>query len=47
MQDNLIPFYEDFKIAKEITDMLEDKYGPKFETYIQILLEKYGNLAER
>ena len=34
MNDDLIPLYEGLSTAKKITDTLEDKYGPKYETYI-------------
>ena len=40
MQDALILFFEDTKMAKEIPSALEKKYGGKPETYIQLLLEK-------
>ena len=36
MQDDLIPLYEGHDTAKEIMDLLENKYGPKFETLIQL-----------
>ncbi|KAK4845445.1 hypothetical protein QYF36_005192 [Acer negundo] len=44
MQDELIPLYEGFDTARKIMDMLEDKYGPKSETYIQLLLEQFNAL---
>ncbi|KAM2367474.1 hypothetical protein ACFXTH_045141 [Malus domestica] len=34
MEDKLIPLYEEYDSAKEIMDVLEKKYGPKFQTYI-------------
>ncbi|KAM1500447.1 hypothetical protein ACFX10_023002 [Malus domestica] len=42
MEDKLIPLYEEYDSAKEIMDVLEKKYGPKSQTYIQLLLEKYN-----
>lgn len=42
MEDDLIPLYEGYDTAKEIMDVLDEKYGPKSQTYIQLLLEKYN-----
>ncbi|XP_068319788.1 uncharacterized protein [Pyrus communis] len=42
MEDDLIPLYEGYTTTKEIMDILEDKYSPKSQTYIQLLLEKYN-----
>ncbi|KAL5767614.1 hypothetical protein ACOSQ2_014397 [Xanthoceras sorbifolium] len=44
MQDDLIPLYKGFNTAKRIMDMLEDKYGPKSKTYIQLFLEQFNGL---
>ena len=44
MQDDLIPLYEGHDIAKEIMDLLENKYRPNFETYIQLQLAKFNGL---
>ncbi|XP_050102770.1 uncharacterized protein LOC126582652 [Malus sylvestris] len=42
LEDKLIPLYEECDSIKEIMDVLEKKYGPKSQTYIQLLLEKYN-----
>ena len=44
MQDDLIPLFEDFKITKEILNALEQKYGSKSNTYVQLLLEKFSGM---
>ena len=44
MQDDLIPLYKGHDIAKEIMDLLENKYRPNFETYIQLQLAKFNGL---
>ena len=44
MQDDLIPLFEDFKTAKEILNALEQKYGSKSNTYVQLLLEKFNRM---
>lgn len=45
MQDDLIPLFEDIKMAKEILSALEQKYGGKYDTYVQLLLDKFNGLT--
>lgn len=45
MQDALILLFEDKKMAKEILGALEKKYGGKYDTYVQLLLENYNGLS--
>ncbi|KAK9278708.1 hypothetical protein L1049_028283 [Liquidambar formosana] len=44
VQDDLIPLYEDFKSAKETMNALEDKYGPKSNTYLTASLGTQNSL---
>jgi hypothetical protein len=43
MKDNIIPLFEGHEIAKEIMDALEEKYGHRSDTHIQLLLDKYNS----
>ena len=43
MKDNIIPLFEDKEIAKELMVALESKYGPRSETHVQLLLDKFNN----
>ena len=47
MQDDLIPSFEDLKNAKEILNALEQKYGGKSNTYVQLLLKKFNEMRMR
>jgi hypothetical protein len=42
MKDNIIPLFESQESAKEMMEALEAKYGPRSDTHIQLLLEKYN-----
>jgi hypothetical protein len=43
MKDNIIPLFEGHETTKEIMDALEEKYGPRSDTHIQLLLDKYNS----
>jgi hypothetical protein len=43
MKDNIIPLFKEHEIAKEIMDALEEKYGPRSDTHIQLFLNKYNS----
>jgi hypothetical protein len=38
MKDNIIHLFEGYETAKEIMDALEEKYGPRSDTHIQLSL---------
>lgn len=42
MNDDISPTYENYKAAKEIMDSFEVKYSLRFDTYIQLLWDKYN-----
>ena len=42
MKDNIIPLFEGHESAKEMMEALETKYGPRSDTHIQLLLDKYN-----
>ena len=42
MKDNIIPLFEGHEFAKEMIEALETKYGLRFDTHIQLLLDKYN-----
>jgi hypothetical protein len=42
MKDNIIPLFEGHESAKEMMEALEAKYGPRPDTHIQLLLDKYN-----
>jgi hypothetical protein len=42
MKDNIIPLFEGHEVAKKIMKVLEEKYGPRLDTHIQLLLDKYN-----
>jgi hypothetical protein len=42
MKENIIPLFESYKFAKEMMEALEAKYGPRSDTHIQLLLDKYN-----
>ena len=42
MKDNIIPLFEDKETAKELMEALEAKYGPRFDTHVQLLLDKFN-----
>lgn len=44
MQDELIPLFEDYKIAKEMMKALHAKYSAKYQTHVQLLLEKINGI---
>lgn len=44
MQDELIPLFEDYKIAKEMMKALQAKYSAKYQTHVQLLLEKINGI---
>ena len=44
MKDNIIPLFKERLTAKEIMDALEMKYGCRFDTQIQLLLDKFNNI---
>ena len=43
IKDNIIPLFEGHETAKEIVEALEEKYGPRSNTHIQLLLDKYNS----
>ena len=43
MKDNIIPLFEDKEIAKELMVALEAKYGPRSDTHVKLLLDKFNN----
>lgn len=42
MKENIIPLFEYSESTKEIIEALEAKCGPKSDTGIQLLLDKYN-----
>ena len=44
MKDNIILLFEERFTAKEMMDALKTKYGCRFETQIQLLLDKFNNI---
>jgi hypothetical protein len=42
MKDNIIPLFKGHEFAKEMREALEAKYGPRSDTYKQLLLDKYN-----
>jgi hypothetical protein len=42
MKDNIISLFKGHKFAKEMMEALEAKYGPRSDTHIQLLLDKYN-----
>jgi hypothetical protein len=43
IKDNIIPLFEGHEITKDMIEALDKKYGLRFDTYIQLLLDKYNN----
>ena len=43
MKDNIIPLFEDKETAKELLEALEAKYGPRSDTHVQLLLDKFNS----
>ena len=43
IKDNIIPLFEDKETAKGLMEALEAKYGPKSETHVQLLLDKFNS----
>jgi hypothetical protein len=43
MKDNIIPLFEEHDTAKGMMEALDQKYGPRSDTHIQLLLNKYNN----
>ena len=43
MKDNIIPSFEDKETAKELLEALEAKYGPRSDTHVQLLLDKFNS----
>jgi hypothetical protein len=43
MKDNIIPLFEEYDTAKGMMEALDQKYGPRSDTHIQLLLNKYNN----
>ena len=43
MKENLIPLFEEFDTTKSMMEALNQKYGPRSDTHIQLLLNKYNN----
>jgi hypothetical protein len=43
MKDSIIPLFEGHEIAKDMMEALDKRYGPRFDTHIQLLLDKYNN----
>jgi hypothetical protein len=43
MKSNIIPLFEEHNSAKDMMEALENKYGPRSDTHIQWLLNKYNN----
>lgn len=44
MDDGVIHLYEYIDTIKEIIEILEEKYGTRSKSYIQLLLEKYNTI---
>ena len=42
MKDNIIPLFEGHESAKQMMEALEAKYGPRSDTHMQLLLDKYN-----
>lgn len=42
ISDDIIPLFEDYETAKDIMNAFEKKYGPRWDTYILLLLDKYN-----
>ena len=43
IKDNIMPLFEDKETAKGLMEALEAKYGPKSETHVQLLLDKFNS----
>jgi len=43
MKDSIIPLFEGHEIAKDMMEALDKRYGPRSDTHIQLLLDKYNN----
>ncbi|KAK9989463.1 hypothetical protein SO802_029702 [Lithocarpus litseifolius] len=43
MKDNIIPLFEDKETTKELMVALEAKYGPRSDTHVQLLLDKFNS----
>ena len=43
MKDNIIPLFENKETAKELMEALEAKYGPRSNTHVQLLLDKFNS----
>ena len=43
MKDNIILLFKGHEIAKEIMDALKEKYDPRSDTHLQLLLDKYNS----
>jgi hypothetical protein len=40
IKDNIIPLFEEYEIAKGMMEALDQKYGPRSDTNIQLLLNR-------
>jgi hypothetical protein len=43
MKDNIIYLFEGHETAKDMMKALDKKYGPRSDTHIQLLLDKYNS----
>ena len=43
MKDNIKPHFEGHESTKEIMEALEEKYGPRSDTHMHLLLDKYNS----
>ena len=40
---SMLPLFEDNETAKELMEALEAKYGPRYDTHVQLLLDKFNS----
>ena len=43
IKDNILPLFENKETAKELMEAFEAKYGPRSDTHVQLLLDKFNS----